>query len=131
MALKQPHLTKRSDDLSGLNDANPKTTLVAKPLLNENADEKDSDEDIFHYGLVVCFLSHLDGHNMPDISMTAHKAAKFSKEPKAFHDAAVKRISKYLIGSLDEGLTSKTGISKGLEVHADADFVGEFDKSNA
>ena len=63
--------------------------------------------------------------------MAEHQAAKFSSDPKEAHDAAVKRIGKYLLGSMDKGLTHEPEIGKGLETHVDADFAGGFDIVNA
>ena len=131
MTLKQPQLIKRIIELLRLTDANPKGTPVVKPLLNKNADGKERNEDSFHYRSVVGSLSYVAGCTRPDISMAVHQAAKFSNDPKVSYDTAVKRIGKYLLGSLDKGLIYEHDVSKGLEVFVDADFAGGFDKINA
>ena len=59
--------------------------------------------------------------------MAAHQAAKISNDQKACHDITIKRIGKYLLGSLDKGFMNETDVSKELQVHADADFAGGFD----
>lgn len=131
MTLKQPQLIKRIIELMKLRDANPKATPVVKPLLNKNTDGKDRDENSFHYRSAIGSLSYLAGCTRPDISMAVHQAAKFSNNPKACHDTAVKRIGKYLLGTEDKGLMYTPDKSKGLEIYVDADFAGGFDKSNA
>ena len=54
--------------------------------------------------------------------MPANQAAKFSNDPKATHDTAVKRIGKCLLGTQDKGLELKPDVTKGLEAFVDADF---------
>ena len=127
MTLKQPQLIKRIIELLGLNDANPKATLVVKPLLNKNTDRKDIDKNSFYYRSIIGSLLCLAGCTRPDISMAMHQAAKFSNNPKASCDAAAKRIDKYSPGSEDKELACKSDIEKGLEVFIDADFAGRFD----
>ena len=99
MTLKQSQLIKRIIELIDLNDANPKATLVVKPLLNKNTNRKDRDKNSFHYCLIIGFIPYLAGCTRPDISIAAHQVAKFSNNLKASYNTAVKRISKYLLGS--------------------------------
>ena len=63
--------------------------------------------------------------------MAVHQVFKFSNNPKASHDTAVKRIGKYLLGIEDKGLTCEPDNSKGLEIFIDADFASRFDKAVA
>ena len=60
-------------------------------------------------------LQHLSGCARPDVSMTAHKEAKFSNDPKACHDKVVIRISKFLLGTSNESLTHEPNEDKSLE----------------
>ena len=48
IALRQPQLIERTIHMLKLIDANPKSTLVVKPLVNKNADGKGRNEDSFH-----------------------------------------------------------------------------------
>lgn len=50
--------------------------------------------------------------------------ARYSSSPKTEHGAAVKWIGRYLKGSSKHGMIYKPDESKGLEVHVDAEFVG-------
>lgn len=129
--MKQPQLIKKIIELLNLTEANPKGTPVVKPLLNKNTDGKERNEDSFHYRSIIGSLSYVAGCTRPDISMAVHQAAKFSNCPKASHGTAVKRIGKYLLGSMDKGLIYEPDVGKGLEVFVDADFAGGFDKVNA
>ena len=53
MTLRQPQLKKKTIEMLGLNDANPKGTPSLKPFLNKNTDGKNRNEDSFHCRLVV------------------------------------------------------------------------------
>ena len=81
----------------GIDDTNPKSTPVATLLLIKNTNSKDRKDDSFHCRSAIGSLLYLTGCTRPDISMAVHQVAKFSNNPKASHDAAVKRISKYLL----------------------------------
>ena len=72
MTLKQPQLNKRIIGLLKLTEANPKVTLVVKPLLNKNTDSKERNKDSFHYRSVVGLLSHVAGFTRPDVSIVVH-----------------------------------------------------------
>jgi len=131
MTLRQLQLTKRIIELLGLRNSNPKATLVVKPLLNKNSNGKDRNDNSFHYRLAVGSLSYLVGCTRSNISIAVHQATKFSNVSKAYHDTAVKRINKYLLGTEDKGLVYRPDVLKGLEVFIDTDFTEGFDKANA
>ena len=104
---------------------------MVKPSLNKSTDGKERSDGSFHHMSAIGSLSCLTGCTRPDILMAVHQAAKFSNCPKACHDAAVKRIGKCLLGTSEEGLICEPDVSKGLEIFADADFAGAFDKTVA
>ena len=112
MTLKQPQLIKRVIDLIELKGTNPKATTVVKPLLNKNTNRKDRDENSFRYRTIIGSLSYLAGCIRANISIAIHQEAKFSKNPKASYDTAVKRIRKYLLDCTDKGLVYKPDIEK-------------------
>ena len=56
--------------------------------------------------------------------MATHQCARFNNKPKLCHERTVKRICKYLLGTMDKGIIFKPDTSKGLECHVDADFAG-------
>ena len=62
--------------------------------------------------------------------MAVHKSAKFTRDLKASHDAALKRIRNCFLSSLDKGSTYEPDISKGLNAFVDTDFASRFDKVN-
>ena len=63
--------------------------------------------------------------------MAVHQAAKFSTNPKACHDAAVKRIGEHFLGTSYEGLTHKPNVDKVFEAFVCAEFADGFNTTNA
>ena len=68
-------------------------------------------------------LGYLQLTSRPDISMAVHQCARFNNDPKLSHEKAIKRICKYLLRSMDKGITYRPDASLGLECHVDADFA--------
>ena len=127
--LKEPKLIKRSCSQLGLQDANPKSTPVAKPLLNALVNGKEKDPSTFHHTSEIGVSSCLVRSTRTRMSMPANQATKYSNDPKAAHDTTVKRISKHLLSAQDKGLEFKPDGTKVLEVFVDADFAGEYNSS--
>ena len=50
-------------------------------------------------------LFYLAGNMVPDIAFAVHQAARFSHKPMKVHEDAVKQIMRYLIGTMEEGLS--------------------------
>jgi hypothetical protein len=53
-------------------------------------------QESWNYPSVIGQLNYLAQNSRPDISFAVHQCARFSKEPKALHKKAVKRIIYYL-----------------------------------
>lgn len=131
LKLTQPFLTQRIITQTGLQDGNIKDAPIVKPLLTKDIDVKPRDKNSFHYRSVVGMLSCLAGATRPDISMSTHQVGKFSSNPMNFHDAAVKRIIKYLKGTVEKGIIMNPDIKQGLQCFVDADFAGAHNKNTA
>ena len=98
-------------------------TPVSSPLLHKDLDGKERVKR-WNYRSVIGMLTYLQGISRPDISMAVHQCARFSSNPKLIHERAVTRIGRYLIDTIDRGLTCKVDRMKGLECFVDADFAG-------
>jgi hypothetical protein len=64
----------------------------------------------------------------PDIAFAVSRVAKFTSEPRTSHWTAVKRIFRYLSGTLNMGI-SYFGVSSDLTLrgYCDADYAGDHD----
>ena len=63
----------------------------------------------------------------PDIAFAVNKVSQFMQSPTTPHWAAVKRIIRYLKGSLSHGITLKPISSFDLHAYSDADWAGSLD----
>jgi hypothetical protein len=69
-------------------------------------------------------LGYLQSSTRPEISMAVHQCARFNANPKLCHEKAVKRIARYLLGTIDKGIKYSPDPNRGLECYVDADFAG-------
>jgi hypothetical protein len=53
-------------------------------------------QESWNYPFLIGKINYLAQNSRPDISFAVHQCARFSKEPKALHEKAVKRIIYYL-----------------------------------
>lgn len=69
-------------------------------------------------------MTFLANSTRPDISFAIHQCARYSANPTALHEQAVKRIGRYLLSSSDKGLILKPTNNFQLDMFVDADFAG-------
>ena len=123
--LSQPHLIERILQAAeiDLRMTNDRSVPAVGPLLSrdENGPERKHD---WNYRTLTGMLGYLQLTSRPDISMAVHQCARFNNMPKLIHERAIKRICKYLIGTMDKGIIYTPDPKKGLECHVDADFAG-------
>ncbi|KAE8711850.1 hypothetical protein F3Y22_tig00110271pilonHSYRG00126 [Hibiscus syriacus] len=101
------------------------TPMVASTKLRCDDGELILDAQFYHNiigGLLyVC-------HTGPDIAFCVNKVAQFMHAPRQSHLVAVKRILRYLAGTLDFGLTfTAAGTGMKVAAFADADWGGNLD----
>ena len=48
---------------------------------------------------------HLQGHSGPDVAFAVSQVSRYVHSPKRSHKEAVKRMGRYLKGTVEEGLT--------------------------
>ena len=74
-------------------------------------------------------LSYLSNSTRPEIAYAVHQCARFSDNPKSIHEKAVIQIVKYCITHKHDGIVFNPERSKGIECFADADFAGNWHKT--
>ena len=62
--------------------------------------------------------------------MTVHQCARFCNDSKLFHERAINRIVKYLIGSSSKGMFYKPDKEKGVKCFVGADFACAWNSSD-
>lgn len=85
-----------------------------------------SPEDTTRYRSVVGTLQYLS-FTRPDISFSVNRVCQFLSAPTTSHWAAVKRILRYLNGTLDYGLAITKTHTPLLRAFSDADWAGNPD----
>jgi hypothetical protein len=61
-----------------------------------------------------------------DCAMAVHQCVRFSSNPKRSHEAALKRIGQYLVGTVNRGLIIRPTTNLKVDCYVDADFAGIF-----
>ncbi len=64
------------------------------------------------------------GHTSPDIFFATHQCARYNHSPKQSHEDALKRIGRYLKGTLTKGLILKPRKIMNIDCYPEADFAG-------
>ena len=82
--------------------------------------------DSTQYRQVLGSLQYL-ALTRPDISFAVNKLSQYMHQPSAIHWSAVKRILRYLKGTLNHGLFLRKTTQLHLHAFADADWAGNFD----
>lgn len=130
--LSQPHLINqiiKDVKLSGASTEGKKTPST-QAILHPNPNGEPFDGR-FHYRSVIGKLNYLEKGTSPDIAYAAHQCARFSKNPKKEHAAAVIHLCKYLKETRDKGIILDPKQGKSFEVFADADFCGNWRRETA
>ena len=86
-------------------------------------DEQGKNIDVKKYRGMIGSLLYLTA-SRPDIMFSVCMCARYQANPKESHLSAVKRIMKYLIGTLNVGLWYPKGSTCDLIGYSDSDFAG-------
>nr|GEY58285.1 uncharacterized mitochondrial protein AtMg00810-like [Tanacetum cinerariifolium] len=97
------------------------TPMVEKSKLNEDTQRKAV--DTIHYHGMVGTLMYLTA-SRPDLTFVVCMCAWYQAKPTEKHLHAVKRIFKYLRGTVNRGLWYPKDSSIALTAYADADYAG-------
>jgi hypothetical protein len=71
-------------------------------------------------------LNYLAATTRPDCLFAVHQCARFAANPKLSHERAVKRIVRYLKGTLNKGIILRPDPDRGVQCYVDADFAGGY-----
>jgi hypothetical protein len=98
--------------------------------MEHNTPQNKPHNELYHFvntlqqQSVIGQLNYLAQNSRPDISFAVHQCARFSKEPMALHEKAVKRIIYYLQCTRDKPLNMKPNKNLSLDTYCDSDFAG-------
>jgi histone deacetylase 1/2 len=107
-----------------MENCNPTSTpLVATEQLSRESGTPLGSNDSFRYRSVVGALQYLT-LTRPDISFAVNKVCQFLSQPTGVHWEAVKRILRYVKGTLDTGLRIRKSPLHGISIFTDTDWAG-------
>jgi hypothetical protein len=127
--LTQPELTKWIIEVIGLTSANSISTPAEKSLGICENDEPALGN--FNYRSVVGIAMFLCNNTRLDCAMAVHQCARYSSNPKRTHEAALKRIGRYLVRTANRGLIIWPTTNLKVDCYVDADVAGVFNIEDA
>jgi hypothetical protein len=128
ITLWQTAYAKRVVELAGLTDCNPALTLMEeRPKLSR--DSTAEEVDATQYRRLVGSLHYL-AHIRPDLAFSVVYVSWFLQRPATEHQQTVKRIIRYVAGTLDHGLYYPRcpGAAHFIR-YSDSDHTGDIDTS--
>jgi len=124
--LHQEHYINNMLQKYGMTDANPASTPADVNVKLQKSDNISKDVDPVMYQSMVGSLLYAAIATRPDISQAVGVVSKFNSDPSSAHLTAVKRIFRYLKGTVMLGLRyEKSG--NALIGYSDADWAGDLD----
>lgn len=82
---------------------------------------------VFPYREAVGSLMYLAIATRPDISFAVGLASRYLNQPNENHTNAVKRILKYIKGTINFGIRFRSNATLNLNCFSDADYAGDID----
>ena len=130
IAHRQTHYAKRIPELGGMTGCNPAYTPMEERLMlsrDSTAEEVDST----HYRRLIGSLCYLV-HTRPDLAFAVGYVSRFMERPTMEHLQAVKRILRYMAGTLDYCLHyGRAPDTVRFVSYCDSDLAGDVDTSKS
>jgi hypothetical protein len=130
ITLRLTAYAKRVIELAGLTDCNPALTLMEERL-KLSRDSTTEEVDATQYRRLVESLRYL-AHTRPDLAFFVGYVSRFMQRPTTEHQQAVKRIIRYVAGTLDHDLYYPRCPGEAhLVGYSDSDHAGDIDTSKS
>ena len=130
ITLRQTAYARRIVELAGLTDCNPALTPMEERL-KLSRDSTTEEVDATQYRRLVGSLRYLV-HTRPDLACSVGFVSRFLQRPTTEHEQAVKRIIRYVAGTLDHGLYYPRCPGEAhLVGYSDSDHAGDIDTSKS
>jgi hypothetical protein len=130
ITLRQTTYAKRVVELAGLTDCNPALTPMEERL-KLSRDSTTAKVDATQYRRLVGSLRYLP-HTRPDLAFSVGYVSRFMERSTTEHQQAVKRIIRYIAGTLDHGLHyPRCPWAADFIRYSDSDHAGDIDTSKS
>jgi hypothetical protein len=123
----QPGYTQRILKKFNMDEAKPVSTPVDTSVKLTKAEEENETVDQGLYQSAVGSLLYLSMWTRPDITYAVSNVSKFCSKPCKEHWTAVKRIMRYLKGTIDYGLWYDKNTPSECVGYSDSDWAGDTD----
>ena len=121
----QPSYTKRIIEKFNMENCKPVSTPVEMGVKLSKASDNDGIIDQNRYQSAVGSLLYLSIWTRPDIAFAVNNVAKYCSAPKQEHWQAIKRILRYLQGTVEHGLKYPRKHVQDCVGYSDADWAGD------
>jgi hypothetical protein len=130
ISLRQTAYAKRIIELGGLTGCNPAYTPMEERL-KLSRDSTAKEVDATEYRHIVGSLRYLV-HTWPDLAFAVGYVSRFMQRPTTEHQQAVKRILRYVEGTVDYGLHyPRCPGAEHFIGYSDSDLTGDIDTSKS
>ena len=123
----QPAYTKNLLEMLGMQDCKPVYTPVSLCSKLNKASDEDKCVDQKKYQSAIGSLMYLSVSTRPDITYAVNTLARFTSKPTKEHWTALKRLLRYLRGTLTHGILYTKDGSSSYVGYTDADWAGNVD----
>ncbi|UYV66610.1 MFSD5 [Cordylochernes scorpioides] len=121
ISLQQSHYVQQILQKYGLENCKEVPTPGSKEINLDNHIEDDNC-DQHTYQEALGMLMFLAVNTRPDIAYITSKLSQYSRQPKQMHWTAIKRVMRYLRGTIDLGVKFERGKTGILKSYADASW---------
>ncbi|UYV74425.1 K02A2.6-like, partial [Cordylochernes scorpioides] len=121
ISLQQSHYVQQILQKYGMENCKEVPTPGSKEINLDNHIEDDNCEQ-HTYQEALGMLMFLAVNTRPDIAYITSKLSQYSKQPKQMHWTAIKRVMRYLRGTIDLGVKFERGKTGILKSYADASW---------
>jgi hypothetical protein len=129
--MSQPNIIRSIiKELNFTDDTKGKSTPAYSSTILKDGKQHEPHNAEWNYRRVIGKLNFLCSSCRPEISCAVHQCARFSADPRTNHTEAVKRIVRYLIDTVQQGIIMDPK-DHSFEVYVDADFGGLWDREAA
>ena len=111
----------------GMQDCKPVSTPMEASMRYEKLADEEKPLNIREYQAIIGSLTYASIATRPDLSSAVGVLSQFMTNPGPQHWQGVKRILRYVKGTLDHGLRFEPTIAEGLNLYGytDADWAGD------
>ncbi|UYV77880.1 hypothetical protein LAZ67_15002657 [Cordylochernes scorpioides] len=121
ISLQQSHYVQQILQKYGMENCKEVPTPGSKEINLDNHIEDDNCEQ-HTYQEALGMLMFLAVNTRPDIAYITSKLSQYSKQPKQMHWTAIKRVMRYLRGTIDLGVKFERGKTGILKSYTDASW---------